>query len=216
MRTHKPKNFLYSLVIVLARTAFKIFYQHKVYGEENIPSGGAILASNHCSFLDPPAVSISVHEQVYFLARKTLFKGWFGKFIWALNARPISGDVGDVKIFRELYSLLEAGGKLILFPEGTRSYEGELGKIRGGPFLIMETTQCAVVPVYLHGTGKIWGRDRKLPRLFGKTACIFGPPLQFDRYQSMEKKAAQQQFAEDLRVSILQLKDWYEKEMRPR
>lgn len=215
MKKDKSKNFLYGIVIVLARTFFKIFYRHKVYGLENIPPSGAILASNHCSFLDPPAVSISVPEQVYFLARKTLFKGWFGKFIWALNARPVSGDAKDVSVFRELYSILEKGGKLILFPEGTRSHEGELGKIRGGPFLIMEHTRCAVVPTYLYGTGKIWGRAKKLPKLFGKTACVFGAPLTIERYREMGKKEAQEQFSNDLRRGILELKEWYEN-LRPR
>lgn len=204
-------NFLYSIVIVIARTCFRIFYRHRVYGREHVVPGAAILAANHASFLDPPILSTSVYDQVFFLARKSLFRGLFGRFIYALNARPVSGEgAGDVRVFREIEEVLKAGGKLILFPEGTRSESGEIGPIKGGLSIIVAKTGCAVIPAYLYGTGKIWGRDRKFPKIFGKTACIFGTPVTWDKYSSLEKKAAQAQFAEDLRNSILALKQWYE------
>src|SRR5271167_3814145 len=117
---------LYWIVIRLARFFAKILYRHKVYGREHILSEAAILASNHVSFLDPPILSLSCPEDVYFLARKTLFNGLFGKFIYALNARPVSAGSANLEVFRQIANLLGEGKKVILFPEGTRSTDGKL------------------------------------------------------------------------------------------
>lgn len=201
---------LYRFVIAFVRNYFRIFYRHRIYGVEHVVSGPAIIASNHTSFLDPPLLSASVPAEVFFLARKTLFKGLFGKFIYALNARPVSGEAGDVRVFREIEEVLKGGGKLILFPEGTRSASGELGKIKGGISIIVSHTDCVVIPAYLHGAWEIWGRNRKFPKLFGKTACVFGKAITWDKYSTLEKKTAQSQFADDLREAILALKKWYE------
>lgn len=204
-------SLLYRTVIVLVRSFFRIFYCHRIYGHEHVVPGPAILAANHTSFYDPPIVSTSVSDEVFFLARKSLFKGLFGRLIWALNARPVSGEGSDVRVFREIEALLKVGGKVILFPEGTRSADGELKPIKGGISLLVMRAHCAVIPVYIHGAKDIWGRQRKLPKFFGKTACVFGSPLYWAPYAFMEKKDAHQRFADDLRNAILALKTWYEK-----
>ncbi len=209
-RKRKP-TFLYRLVISTVRAFFRIFYRHKVYGLEHVVKGPAILAANHTSFLDPPIVSISVFDEVFFLARKSLFKSkFFGRFILALNARPVSGEAGDVRVFREIDALLKEGGKVILFPEGTRSNTGELGKMKGGISFLVMYAGCVVIPTYIHGTYEIWGRERSFPKLSGRTACVFGSALHWDKFASLEKKEAQRQFAEALRTSILELKSWYD------
>ena len=74
------------LVWVIARC----FYRHKVYGKEHIAAGGAMIASNHCSFLDPPLVGISCPDEIHFLARDTLFN--YAPFAWLLrqlNSHPV-------------------------------------------------------------------------------------------------------------------------------
>jgi len=209
MSKHKP-TLLYRFVIFTVRTFFRVFYHHRVYGLKHVTPGPGILAPNHTSFLDPPAVSTSVREEVFFLARKSLFKGWFGKLIWALNTRPVSGEAGDVRVFREMEALLKEGGKLILFPEGTRSLDGELGPIKSGISLIVMRAECPIFPVYIYGTYEIWGRNRKFPKLWGKTACVFGTALPWEKYASLEKKEAHRQIAEDLKNSLIALKSWYD------
>lgn len=211
MKSSKRRpTLLYRFVIATTRFFCRLLYRHRVYGVEHVVPGPAIVAANHASFLDPPLLAISVPEEVFFLARKTLFKGWFGRFISAVNARPVSGAAGDVRVFREVEAVLKGGGKLILFPEGTRSMSGELGTIKGGISIIVVNTGCAIIPAYIAGAYEIWGRSRKLPKLFGRTACVFGTAITWDKYSALEKKAAQQQFADDLRASILSLKSWYE------
>jgi 1-acyl-sn-glycerol-3-phosphate acyltransferase len=201
---------LYWIVIRSARFLAKVFYRLKIYGREHILPGSAILASNHASFLDPPILSVSCPEDVYFLARKTLFRGLFGKFIYALNARPVSAGSANLEVFRQIAALLGEGKKVILFPEGTRSTDGKLGEFKPGIFLLFHRTGCAVQPAYIAGTDTIWGRTRKLPKLFGKTACVFGTAILWDSYETMPKREAEAQFSKDLRKSIEELKTWYE------
>src|SRR5689334_5192410 len=98
---------LYSLVIATVAFFAKLFYRHKIYGQSHIQPGAAILASNHVSYLDPPLLSVSCPEEVFFMARKTLFKGLFGKFIFALNARPVNSGAANLQLFRDISLLLE-------------------------------------------------------------------------------------------------------------
>ncbi len=204
----------YNFVIAVVTLFAKLFYRHKIFGKQHIQQGSAILASNHDSYFDPPLLSISCPEPVFFLARKTLFMGLFGKMIYALNARPVSGGAANLQIFREISALLEQGKKIIIFPEGTRSQDGNLGQFKAGIFLLFQRTHCAIQPAYIAGSYSIWGRSRKWPKLSGRTACIFGSPLLWERYENIPRKEAEEQFARDLRKSILDLKEWYEKGAR--
>lgn len=203
--------FLYRIVLCLAWCFLKIFYRHRVYGLEHYYSGAAIIASNHTSFFDPPIVSTSWPQEVHFLARESLFKHrFFGSLIRALNAHPISGDVGDITVFKSICKLLNEGKKLVLFPEGKRSNNGQLGLIKPGIGLLISRTQSAVIPAYIVGAYDAWGKGRRLPKFWGKTACVFGSPIRAEAFTHMDKKAAQQAVSDKLTVALKDLKMWYE------
>lgn len=204
-------NLPYSIIIRLARLYYKLFYRHQVYGQkEHFYRGGAILAANHTSFLDPPIVAISWPEEVHFLARESLFKHFgFGSLIRTLNAHPVSGDVSDIKVLKTLMQLLTEGKKIVLFPEGTRSQDGTLGVIKPGIGLLITRTNTAIVPAYIHGAQEAWGRGRSLPKLFGKTTCVFGTPITAAQFAHLDKKEALQAIADKLSHSIEALKQWY-------
>lgn len=202
-------KFLYRLVLFLAWCFCKLFYRHKVYGLEHYYPRGAILAANHASFLDPPLVSISWPEEVHFLARGTLFNNkLFGKFISSLNAHPVSGGVSDIGVLKTIFGLLKEGKKVILFPEGTRSIDGDLQPIKPGIGLILERSRSAVIPVYIHGSGHVWGRRRKFPKLWGKTVCVFGSPICWESFEHLESKKAKEAVAEALAEALEGLKAW--------
>lgn len=203
-------KFLYRITLFSAWLFVKIFYRHRVYGLEHFYPRGAIIAANHTSFLDPPLVSISWPEEVHFLARDTLFKGWFGKLIRAVNAHPVSGEASDIGVFRTISQLLNEGKKIIIFPEGKRSFDGELGPIKPGIGMLISRTQSAIVPAYVSGAYKVWSRHRKLPKLWGKTVCVFGTPIQWHEFAHLEKKEAQEAIAKKLAESLLGLKKWLE------
>ncbi|MGL5626678.1 MAG: lysophospholipid acyltransferase family protein [Candidatus Rhabdochlamydia sp.] len=204
-------SFLYRIVVFLTWIFFKTFYRHKIYGLRHIYKGAAIIAANHTSFYDPPILAISWPQEVHFLARGSLFKyALFGPFIRKLNSHPVQGDTSNIKAFKTIQELLTAGKKVILFPEGTRAYEDRLGELKSGVAFLVLRSQAAVIPAYIHGTFSIWNRERKLPKLWGKTACVFGSPISYEMFQELDKKQAQKALTETLAESIQNLRNWYE------
>mgnify|MGYP000449497264 CR=1 FL=1 len=106
----------------------KIFWRMEVIGVENIPErGGVIIASNHVSYLDPIVLGVSTKRKIYFIAKKEVFSNYFGSIILnKLNAFPVDRKKIDMIAFKKTISILEGGGALGIFPEGTRSLNGEL------------------------------------------------------------------------------------------
>lgn len=204
-------SFLYRTVIFFTWIFFKTFYRHKIYGLHHIYKDAAIIAANHTSFYDPPILAISWPQEVHFLAKGSLFKyALFGPFIRKLNSHPVQEDTSNIKVFKAIQQLLADGKKVILFPEGTRAYEDKLGALKSGVAFLVLRSQVAVIPTYIHGTFSIWNRERKFPKLWGKTACVFGSPISYEMFQELDKKQAQKALTEVLAESIQNLRNWYE------
>jgi 1-acyl-sn-glycerol-3-phosphate acyltransferase len=205
-------SWLYRFVLFSAWMFFKIFYRHKVYGLEHYYSGAAIIASNHCSFYDPPILSISWPDEVHFLAREGLFKNpLFGGLIRKLNAHPVSGEASDIGVFKLVCQLLAEGKKIILFPEGKRSKTDALEPLKPGIAMLVSRSKSAIVPAYIHGTFSIWNRFKKFPKFFCQhTACVFGSPILWEQFAHLEKKEGQKALTEKLAESIQALRQWYE------
>lgn len=203
---------IYRIVLFFSWCVGKLFYRLKIYGWEHYYPRGAILAANHTSFLDPPIVSVSWPEEVHFLARETLFRNrLFGSFIRNLNSHPVSGKAGDIGVMKTICALLNEGKKIVLFPEGTRSKTGELQPFKPGIGMLVSKTASAVIPVYVDGAYRVWGRGKKLPRPFGKVTCVFGSPITWDQFDHLDKKEGQDALMKRLHESITGLKEWLKK-----
>ncbi len=169
---------LYRLVLCLAYFYAKIFLGLKVKIKGSLPQGAALIAANHCSYLDPVIVSVSFPEEIHFLARKSLFSNKiFGWFIRNLNAHPLSGDGKDMAVFRTVAQVLDQGQKVLLFPEGKRSFDGQLGTLKQGVALIAIKNGVPIIPCWVEGSLKAWPRHKKLPHLIAKVSCTFGEPI---------------------------------------
>jgi 1-acyl-sn-glycerol-3-phosphate acyltransferase len=203
-------SFFYRTILFLTFCFFKIFYRHRVYGKEHYFSGGAIIAANHTSFLDPPIVAISCPEEIHFLARRSLFKPLFGRLIRALNTHPVEKGESNIAVMKQICAMLVDKKKVLLFPEGTRSRDGVLGEIKPGFGLLLAKAKSAILPVYVHGTFAIWSCARKFPRLWGRTACVFGSPILWEDYSDMDQKEALALITQRLIHSFNELKKWYE------
>ena len=207
----KSISFLYRFVLFGSWLLAKVFFRLKIYGLEHFYPKGAIIAANHTSFLDPPLLAVSWPGEVHFLARETLFNNpIFGGFIRALNTHPVSGNTGDVKVFKTICSLLNQGKKIVLFPEGRRSPDGKLEEIKPGMVMLVAKTQTAIIPAYLDGVFEIWNRKQKFPKLFKKTACVFGSPICWDDFKHLDHREARDLMAQKLQEAILGLKKWFE------
>lgn len=178
---------------------------------EHIPKGCALIAANHLSFLDPPLICASCPEELNYFAKASLFKNpIFGYLISKLNAHPVKGDSEDIATFKLLLNCLRNEKKVLIFPEGKRSSHGHLNEFKPGFAMVALKTHCPIIPTYLHGTYDIWNPQKKYPKLSGKTACIFGSPIDVASFAHLPKKEAQKAISEATRRAIEYLKLWYE------
>lgn len=180
---------------------------------ERVPAAGpVILASNHASFADPPLVGTTMTRPGYFLARDTLFKiPVFGWYIRKLNAVPVNREGGGGAGLKAILDRLAEGGAILLFPEGTRSADGNLLPARSGIGLIVIKSDAPVVPVRIYGSFEAWGRHRKLPKP-GKVRVIYGEPMDFSALRTeaancdkARLKAIYQEVADAIMARIGQL-----------
>jgi 1-acyl-sn-glycerol-3-phosphate acyltransferase len=169
--------FCYTLSGAIARIAF----QYRAYGQENIiEEGPAIMAANHQSYLDPPLVGITCRNELHFLARKTLFeKKLLGPLISRVNALPVDLSRGDLTAFRAVVKLLKEGHRTVIFPEGTRSLNGEIQQARPGIGMIIAKTLAPIVPVRIFGSFEAWPKGGKIrPR---PITVVVGKPIHFQK-----------------------------------
>jgi 1-acyl-sn-glycerol-3-phosphate acyltransferase len=200
----------YWLAKSLVKGFFHLFYRHQVFGIQHIPQGPCILAPNHASFFDPALIGISCHEEVSFLARSTLFKNPVLKsLISHLNSYPITATGHDLTSIKIIIQLLHEDKKVVIFPEGRRSPNGDLLPVKPGIGMLVARCQCPVVPIYIHGTFDIWPKNRRLPKLFGKTVCVFGSPIFWESYKEMTKKQAQEEITKAIQKSFKNLETWF-------
>ena len=177
-----PITPFYRRVRVVSRALFTIWFRWRRIGLEHIPSTGPVLlAANHVSFIDPPMIGSALDRSVSFLARDTLFDvPVVGTVIRKLNSVPVDRDGGGGAGLKAILDRLNAGGCIVLFPEGTRSRDGRLQRAKSGVGLSVLKSEAVVVPVRLFGAFEAFGRHRKFP-LPGRITLKFGPPMNFDR-----------------------------------
>jgi 1-acyl-sn-glycerol-3-phosphate acyltransferase len=169
---------LYLLGWSFFRFYFRVYHRWEVYGAENVPAAGpVILASNHASFLDPPLVGAATTREINYMARETLFRfPILGSILRGVNAVPVDREGGGAAGLRAILDRLLAGGGIILFPEGTRSPNGELQKAKSGIGLTVIKSDAPVVPVRVFGTFESLNRHQSIPRPH-KVIVRFGKPL---------------------------------------
>ena len=170
---------LYWMGYTLCNLVGKVAFDFEVYGRENlIEEGGAILASNHQSYLDPPCIGMACRNDIYYLARNTLYqRPLIGPLLKRLNTVPVDRDRGDVSSIKTIIRLLRSGHRVIIFPEGTRSSDGKLQPARAGLGMIIAKTLAPVVPV------RVFGSFEALPRVGGiklrPVSVVVGKPMRF-------------------------------------
>lgn len=144
----KGTPFWYSILRGLAIAVFKVFFAIEIEGKENIPyGGGAILASNHLSYLDPIVLGILVPRRVNFMAKEELFENFFfGWMIVKLGAFPIKRERIDRTTYKKILKLLQKREVVVLFPEGTRSIDGTIGQLHAGIARIALRLMCPLFP----------------------------------------------------------------------
>ena len=196
----KNSNRLLNLVKFTFRVYFKTFHDFKVEGLENIPKEGALLiASNHLSNADPPAIGsfAGLVRDSRFVAKKELFEipvcGWFFRHC---NYIPVDRQrqIGDFGALKEVVHALENNESVIMFPEGTRSKTGKPQKPKSGIGFLVYKTGVPVLPVRITGTFG-WPWVRKIRIKFGKV-------MHLTKDETLEPKAQYKEFANKIMEQI--------------
>jgi 1-acyl-sn-glycerol-3-phosphate acyltransferase len=178
-------NPIYYFTYQFARWFIGAFGRVDVRGLDYVPGGACIIACNHQSFLDPPLVGCSLTQETYFFARKTLFDNpLLGNLLRRCRTIPVDRDGGsDIGAFKKVFSALKDGYSLLMFPEGTRSHDGQMQEAQAGIGLMACKTKVPVVPVRVFGAREFLPRGDFLPRPGTRLSAVFHPPLtpeQFD------------------------------------
>ncbi|MEK3853332.1 lysophospholipid acyltransferase family protein [Cytobacillus sp. FSL H8-0458] len=190
---------LYAFAKAAVYGVLKPIYRFEVIGKENIPSeGGVLLCSNHIDNLDPPVVGINAPRPVYFMAKEELFNvPVLGKIVPHLNAFPVKRGMSDREALRKGLAILKEGNVLGLFPEGTRSKTGQLGKGLAGAGFFALRSEAHVVPCAIIGPYKA----------FSKLKVVYGTPI--DMKELRERKASAEETTERIMSEIRKLIEDY-------
>ena len=149
---------------------YKLFYNFHIEGIENIPQDRPlVMASNHRSYADPVILTMPMKRPVTYMAKEELFKNkLFGWFIRKLGAFPVKRGAGDMQVIDDSIAILNSGRNLVIFPEGTRSKDGKVGKGKTGVALIAAKSGADVIPCGIVFEGEKLKFRSKLTLRFGK------------------------------------------------
>lgn len=174
----------YAITKIIFKVLFKILLRLEVSGTENIPARGPlVIASNHLSLLDPPVLGTAATRKVNFMAKQELFVPILGDIYKALGAFPVKRGGADRNAIKHGLDILQRGDVLAIFPEGTRSKTGNLGKTEPGALMLAGKAQAVIVPACVAGTD-----IKRCGRLWPKVKVVFGKPMYFPEGQTINKE----------------------------
>ncbi|HEX5566610.1 MAG TPA: lysophospholipid acyltransferase family protein [Streptomyces sp.] len=188
----------FHLIKALLGPLLRLLFRPRVQGAESIPgSGPVILAGNHLTFIDSMILPLVVDRQVFFIGKDEYVTGTSLKgrlmawFFTGVGMIPVDrdGGRGGVAALMTGRRVLEEGKVFGIYPEGTRSPDGRLYRGRTGIARLALMTGAPVVPFAMIGTDRVQPGGRGLPRI-GRDCRItvrFGEPLDFSRYDGMER-----------------------------
>lgn len=186
---------IYSIAKIILKVLFAIGLRMRVEGAENIPAEGPlVIASNHLSLLDPPVIGVASTRKVHFMAKQELFVPILGDLYKILGAFPVRRGGADRAAIKHGIDILKNNQVLAIFPEGTRSKTGKLGKAEPGALMMASKALATIVPCCVVGTdfrrqGKIWP----------KVTVRFGKPIYFPADAVVNKE-----FLHDMTEDLMQ------------
>ena len=197
----------------LFRSLYATYFRWRIYHPERVPkSGPVILAANHASYLDPPLIGSALPRDINYLARESLFRfPVVGAILRSWNCVPVDREGGGGAGLKAILNRLEKGGGIILFPEGTRTRDGQLQPARSGIGLTVIKSRAPVVPVRVFGTYQAYNRSMKFPRPH-RVMVKYGQPMMFEKWRAesatcsrVRLKEIYQEVADEIMAEIARL-----------
>jgi 1-acyl-sn-glycerol-3-phosphate acyltransferase len=173
-----PNRLWQAFLKFLARLGFVAVYGIRCHGRSNVPAtGGGLVLSNHQSNLDPVIVGLASDRRLNYVARETLLR--FAPLRWllfSLDAIPIDREGTGLGGLKETLKRLRRGEMVLIFPEGTRTTNGDVRPLKPGFCAIARRAGVPLVPVAMDGSFDAWPRQRLLPGRSVIHVC-FGEPI---------------------------------------
>jgi 1-acyl-sn-glycerol-3-phosphate acyltransferase len=186
---------IYNACRSLLRILYAILFRFEASGLENIPaSGGVVLCANHISLLDPTTVGTKVNRKVHYMAKAELFQiPLFGAFIRTLGAFPVKRGGVSKDAIRSAIALVQGGGVMGIFPEGTRNAAAGIGK--KGAAMIAVRSNAVIIPVAIIGEY----------RLFRKMKIRYGQPIDISEIIQDQSSDMLEKVTEKIMASIREM-----------
>lgn len=176
----------YAALHIFTRFTFTLLFRVRVFGREHIPKeAGALVCSNHQSFLDPLLIGLALDRRCNFLARESLFRNpLFKAIIDFLDAIPIDRDRSGFAGLRETMNRLKAKELVLIFPEGTRTPNGDLQPLKPGFCSVARRSGQPLLPVAFDGAFQAWPRSSPLPQP-SAIHIVIGEPIPPEQISSL-------------------------------
>ena len=173
-------NFYYWLGYNLSRWIAQVLFRFRIlHRERMIQTGPVILAMNHQSYLDPPLAGNACDRSIYFLAKRTLLDvAIFRWLLPKLNVIPVDQEGMDRSALKAVIRVLKANQGVLIFPEGSRTLDGDLQPGLPGVGLIIAKTLAPVVPMRIFGAHEALPRGQGRLRL-ARITVVVGHPIYF-------------------------------------
>ena len=182
------RRFWYWLTTVVVRMSVALANDSRCIGIHHWPKeGGALLCANHQSYLDPILIGSICPRSMNYLARESLFRYRpLAALMRIYHAIPLQRDGLGIGGLKESLRRLRNGEQLLIFPEGTRSPDGELKKFQPGFTILARRGRVPIVPICIDGSYAMWPRNRRWPTFFGvKLRLIVGPAITLDEISQL-------------------------------
>lgn len=182
-----------------------IIYPCKVFGKENVPSGKIVICCNHFSFIDPVYIASFVQDDIHILAKKEAFNcKLMGKIYSSFGAIPVDRQNMDMPAMIKIIKILKNGGKMIIFPEGTRNKTGsqEMLPFKGGSMVLATRSDTKILPMMLEHKA----------RIFRNNYLLVGKPISLEQFNhknlsSEEIEKMEEIVADEMRKLQKELKE---------
>lgn len=204
----------YAISRHLVRLIFSTYFRGEVYNTNYVPERGpVIIASNHVGYIDPFCVGAAVQRRICYLCRESAFR-WpiIGYLLKRWNAVPVDREGKNPRGLKAVLDRLKDGEAVMLFPEGTRTHDGNLQKAKPGIGLLVAQSRAPVLPVRIFGMWEAYNRHMKIPRP-KKVHVVFGKLISFEdkieKLKNMDRESAKlvyQEIADGIMEAIANIK----------
>lgn len=184
------KRWIYNVLRLAARATMVFLFDFRCYGRENLREGAALILSTHQSNLDPVLVGLNFNDRLSYLARRSLFKNaLFAAVIRLLDAIELDRDRSGLAGLKETLKRLKSNQKVLVFPEGTRTPDGQICPLRPGFLAVARRGRVPLVPLAVTGAfealprGSVWLRRYPLRISVGKM-------IEFNEYNHLSDEEA--------------------------